>query len=182
MTTALPAKVSLSRNEDLRLAFELVDEAGAAVAIPSGTWSFVLKSRADEVVVALTPRVGVTNIFDAAVLLSALETSMPVGRLFTGDLKRVDGGASTVWASVSVVRENVVQETEDLGARIVQVTRTAGVTVSVALSAGTALAQAQAAATAAAQDAADAAQILAQVEDIIAPNTLIWGANLVTWG
>jgi hypothetical protein len=139
MTTALPARVSLSRNEDLRLAFELVDENGAAVARPSGTWTFVLKSRSVEVPITLTERS--TNIWDAIALVASIDSVMPVGRLFVGDLRRVSGGASSVYASVAVVREDVVQESEDLGARVVRVTRGDGETIRVELSAGSSLTQ-----------------------------------------
>jgi hypothetical protein len=156
MATNLPVPLVFAVNEDIAITFALIDEAGAPVAAPSGTWSLVMRAGARSDSFPISDG-GSSNQKVASAAVAALDAAMPAGVLFTGDLRLVTGGgASVVYATISLVRERVVQDTEDLGARIVQVTRTAGVTVSVALSAGAALTQANAAAAAAAASASAA--------------------------
>jgi hypothetical protein len=70
MTTFLPVDIDLARNEDLRIAFEFKDEDGDPIAIPSGTFSFILAWRGVSKNITLTPRVGSTNILDAVALVA----------------------------------------------------------------------------------------------------------------
>lgn len=157
MASFLPVQIDLAKNEDFRAAFEFIDEADAPVAIPAGVFSLVLRWRAITKTITLTPRGGVTNALDGVALLADLQ-DMPIGQTFMGDLVLTAGGGSFVFATLAITRQNAVQTTDDLGPRVVQVTRSDGVIVRLDLSSGlTPAAVAQQWAAAAEQSAQDAA-------------------------
>jgi len=188
MTTYLPVEIDLARHDDLNVPIVFVDEEGDPVAVTAADFSLALRWRSITKSIPLTARSGETNILDGYLALASIQ-DMPIGQTFLGDLVYASGGVSGTWGTLAVTRKEIVQDTDDLGPRVVQVVREAGVTVSISLAGGVALAQAQAAANAAAASADEAAEsvetaqgLLTQVEELIAPNSLIWNGTLVTWG
>jgi hypothetical protein len=169
MATNLPVPLVFAVNEDISITFALVDESGEPVVVPAGEWSLDLSAGNRTASLALTA--GAANEWIAAGSVAQLAAAMPPGVLFTGDLKQVDDGASKVWATVSIVRERVVQDTGDLGPRVVQVTRGEGVTVRVEVIGGYALALAQSLSDQIAANADRSEEALAALEEGIQTGT-----------
>jgi hypothetical protein len=153
MGTRLPAIIALSRHEDLRLEFAFADTTGAAVAVAAGIWQLAFASG---LVIPATLKAGTTNTLQVVALVAALDTEIAVGFRAECDLQLVANGASSVFASLAILRGEVMQSVASNGLRAINVTRAAGVTVSVVLGDATALAIRNAEATAADRAAIEA--------------------------
>ncbi|MDB5596299.1 MAG: hypothetical protein JWM36_3260 [Hyphomicrobiales bacterium] len=153
MATRLPAVIALSRHEDLRLEFALVDTTGAAVAVAAGAWQLAFGA---SLTIPATLKAGTTNVLQVVALVADLDKEIAVGFRADCDLQLVANGASSVFASVTILRGEVMQSVAGTGLRAISVTRSAGLTVSVDLSTVATAVAAYATQAGAARTAADA--------------------------